>query len=567
MRFNAIIFIFTLVVFSFSNGLYEFPLWGSTWVFGEGENKRIYPSAARFRPKKVAKVTFLEDKSGALISYANLETTQLLYSTAEAVLEVKRQFLMPRDSNDNVMDASGSIEPAKKEYALSGKIFVPYNEINKKYGALHIVYEPYNDTIWSMHDYANKLFASKYDSCMIRFGTEEKMYYSDIRVDSVNWSKGKPILVAYRKATVTDKEKYQQGEARELLITEDGFTIRQLVYYDIPADPLLAVRMPNYYDAVSNTVVEHYDHRYGVHKTAGLGFWRVHVTPEVWWYPRRADSTSSAVTHESYKRSHRVAMQLREESLGDVTDPNLMRWRNPVLNDSTSVMLSVSFIGAPDQHTAPKIALDSNDPLVRDNYDSDIFYTHIPRRAYRVDSTRGGAKADEYAMIQLSSNHDNDEEDAVNLYLRCPSWELMDTSNGYTIFPTTSGYIEGKYTTTRSRNWDIDDAVFMYDKCPCSQEYLLGDKTPAEMRRYLYKPYPTHSPSIVLRTLRFYEVLDDHLYSEKDKKMLESKIQAGNKIYADLKRLYDENSLTERTRKSWLDDPVVEKILKRNLGI
>ena len=77
--------------------LEKFPLWNSTWIIAEGDNPQIFPSAARFRPQKVALIK-LNDYSGddagiaAEIQYANLDICAPMYSTAEAIDEMSRQF-------------------------------------------------------------------------------------------------------------------------------------------------------------------------------------------------------------------------------------------------------------------------------------------------------------------------------------------------------------------------------------------------------------------------------------------------------------------------------------------
>ncbi len=68
----VILTVLVLVNQGFSQSLSSFPLWGSSWVVAQGNNKRIFPSALPLKPDKVVLFDFQSPKF-VTIYYANLD--------------------------------------------------------------------------------------------------------------------------------------------------------------------------------------------------------------------------------------------------------------------------------------------------------------------------------------------------------------------------------------------------------------------------------------------------------------------------------------------------------------
>jgi hypothetical protein len=587
MKITAII-LFVMVSLLFAKGLEEFPLWGQTWIIGEGENSWIYPSAARFRPQKVALVTFNTDTID--IRYANLETCPPMYSTAEAINEMMKQF-----------------DKEEKEIKVS------FDEINTEYSSLQIEYYPYNDTTWSLHSYAERLSnitGYTYTKYILRFGTKEvecdgEVFSDDENSEDDKWTTTKPLLTTYREARAEDVENFDTSVVAVSMDCDTSGKNCTEIYVPKGVD---AMNIDEYASQLIKRpfqvmeIIEYHpcDVSIGEYETKNIGFWRLHVAPEVWFTRRNRDGSILSLIdsvemwrngsvykkgNEIYAKSegehvlglpYREAMNKRKAmveksgsgvsnsaELGEVTI-----WINPVLSSVASTIVSVSFRGDVENF-GDKIFLDSQDPDMRDSVNNKLYFAHNPPRMYRVDNNKI-----EQAAIKLHAQNNLEEEEAKNL-LDCPNWKYTDSITSTYIFPEYDSI--GNRIISRKKSKKIDESVYMYDGCPCDTIRGIG-ATPMELRRYIYKPMLTHSLDIakdvnrVFRALSQYLTAGDYWIGNKkmpgDKTMLENKITQSQIVVDELEKAYKKiygNSpypVLEKRPKTWLDDEPIKRILR-----
>ena len=610
LKFVLPIFIALILFdFSYSQALKNFldDLAGTTWVVGEGENYKIYQSAARFRPRKVAKIEITN--TGAFIQYANLDTSYY-YSTAEAIRGVIKQFYFNRDAGSETACPVVEDKSLKTYYTENGKIFVPKDDINKKYSALHIEYKPYNDTTWTLHKVAqDSLSSNKYESAYIRFGPNEATYtLNDLTDELLNktYTESKPLMILYRK--------FDNGKDGKIFDTQNGTMEIEVVKIDGKKDEYDTIGRIIYakknVDLFSVTGYEPYafegcnistgkgDGKFMVaeyvlatsanqkhFKTDTLGFWRVHITPEVWWSPRNADGK---IDHDSLE-THANAMRWRQEYLDDKKkNVNLESWLDPTLNDTMSVILSFSFVMPANPTSDIKIYLDQQDKIKELKLDANknnMYYAHIPKRMYKVGAGEEKLQT-KRALVQLFARDTAEEKQARELYDLCieSTWESTDIDNSYIIFPIDTIVKDTiiklrkdtsiterdtiiKDVVIRKRAKNVDDGVFMYDGCPCTREEKLDNLTKFEVRKYIYKQIPAHSLNTLNDAITFWKILQKILTNKDDKDILADKIKKAGEVSDKLDKMYKDNNIDPdkvKTRKSWVDDVSVREIIKRN---
>jgi len=659
--------------------LKDFPLWNSVWIVGEGENKWIYPSVARFRPEKVALIKFNEYSKdsqaiAAEIQYANLQTCDPMYSTAAAIDEMMKQFTADKyeiltnkykkdyiDTNEFIKNCSSKY-PDKfsemQENAKKGKILVPFGEINDDYSPLHIEYYPYDDTLWTFHYYAKDLVG--YNRIVIQYGSREteNLSFSDsIVIDSVGnrtvvgqfavdsvfdnvskkwekvkvsiWTQSKPKLTTYKNVGTTGNDsifaQYDTGAA--LMIMKYDNNSDDNIYAEVympkgnidatnaqDAEKLL-VRKVSVNDSGEiipgskkefelieqhslKTAIAYYESRKEekkVFKTDNIGFWRLHITPEVWFFCRdhdgevipatndvkyfwhTADDGDISQFHDSLRLQFKSAVNAREKSAREIDKGinnaedlvNANKWLSPVISEISSTIISVSFLGGNDYSNSKKIILDSQDKELAGG--KNLFFTHTPQRMYKVKDTPQNMDI-EIAAIKLSARDSLEEAEAEGLYnceVYWAGWKNIDKKTTGYIFPEEVDSL-GNSILPRKRNFDIDDAIFMYAGCPCDYDTITG-MTPMQLRSYVYKPIPTHTLSLAEKALDVFRKFWNILIAKEDKEILNSKIKGAEAIVSKLNeaylKIYDNKRENfpincDNCSKSWLDDEPIIRLLR-----
>jgi hypothetical protein len=669
----------------------SFPLWGQTWIVGEGENEWIYPSVARFRPNKVALIKFneySEDSSAiaAEIQYANLQTCDPMYSTAAAIDEMMKQFTADKyeirinktkiysEYKYDIVDTNEFIDRFRTDSTLltkypnmfeklksaakedNGKILVPFGEINNDYSSLHIEYYPYNDTLWTFHNYVkdNIYDGRTYSRIVIQFGAYETKYpnYNNpiesdsIVVDSIYnpedykwkkikssiWTQEKPKLTTYKRINRIGNDsifaqydtsaaltimKYDNNSDDEIYAEiympkgnidatnaqdEEKLFIRK-VYIDNQgnAKPIIGEGFELVEQHSLDSAISYYN-RFGdvrkVFKTDDIGFWRLHITPEVWFFGRNKNgerlnvmdsisryfwrTAAEDIIQEELSGERRLRLQFRsavearkdkakkldDNGIKDISDlEKANEWLSPVISEISSTVISVSFLGG-DYRESKKIILDSQDKELE--VGKNLFFNHTPQRMYRVDDVSRDMSI-EMAAIKLNARDSLEEKEAENLY-RCSGywayWKMIDKKTTGYIFPEFDSL--GNSIFPRKRNFDVDDAIFMYDGCPCDTIEGIG-MTPMQLRSYVYKPIPTHTLSLAKDAYRAFGKLSNHLYAKEDQDILLRKINSAYKVVNELLKTYLKvynNDVSKfpvgcnNCSKSWLDDEPIIRLLR-----
>jgi len=634
--------------------LSEFPLWGQTWIIGEGENDWIYQSAARFRPNKVALVKFNEYSADASaiaaeIQYANLQTCDPMYSTAAAIDEMMKQFKdnkyeirtnkykKIKDTNefiesfnigDKISKYPGMFENLK-ESAEGGKILVPFGEIksNNDYSPLHIEYYPYNDTLWTFHYYAKDLVG--YKRVVIQYGSREteNLNFSDSVVfdnmsnrtvvgqytiaDSIKvsiWTQEKPKLTTYKEIKIqgndlifaqydtatsptimkydnnSDDDVYAQIFIPKNVDVTTAQDVEKLLIRKVRLDENGKIGYPLGYELIEQHSLDTAKKKVGekqVFTTKNIGFWRLHITPEVWFFCRDRNGDTISIMNEGfrfwsnfpdtadslkkYRKQFNSAVKEREKQANQINtgginnSDDLMKaneWLSPVLSELSSTIISVSFMGG-EYETATKIILESQDKELTGG--SDLFFTHNPPRMYKIGNE---LNAIEKAAIKLHARDSLEEKEAEYLYDYCYDWKTIDN--------ITTGYIFPEDSFPRKRNFDIDDAIFMYAGCPCDYDTITG-MTPMQLRSYIYKPVPTHTLSLAEKALAVFNKLKIKiLTAAEDQDILFRKIFNAKRIVDALNGTYekiygkDKNKFPTDCKncpKTWLDDEPIKKMM------
>ena len=460
-------------------------------------------------------------------------------------------------------------------------------------------YYRYNDTLWTLHNYIDGL--NGYDKYILRFGGYEIEGKDEIlkTPKSEIWSATKPHLI-------THKIVHRIGFDRIFAQFDTSIVVMQMRIDDIVYDVFSPKNInPMDVDKYQNTLIQdtlskffylvenhacNLDLRnrpeYKLYadsllfKTADIGFWRFHIAPEVWWFRRdifgkensfmndpTAFWSNSAIkdTINNSRVQYREAMKQREEmvkrmSEGGISNTDellkVQSWLNPILSEVSSTIISVSFKG--DTQIGDRIILDSQDPELDGG--NDLFFTHIPPRMYRVSGNLSPNDI-KRAAIKLHTRSNAEEEEAGKL-LNCGGWEETDIRTSTYIFPPSNS--TPRY---QNRNFNIDDAIFMYDGCPCDTIPGIG-KTPVELQQYIYKPIPTHWITMVEDALLVFQRLRGELTEATDRIILDRKILQAKHILERLQKTYNEiygNNIPPCTNcpRTWLDEPVIQRILRR----
>jgi hypothetical protein len=513
--------------------------------------------------------------------------------------------------------------------AEQGIVEVRFGEISQEYSPLHIEYFPYNNTDWSLHRYTDSLVGlGSFNRFILRFGTQEiDVHPNDFKYnpnDSTIWTLTPPLLTTYRRREFISAAEIAKFNTTAAVLEMDCDEIRDPatsiiirrenctevfaphninVFDENRHQPsLIYGRKDKYGNSFGWELVEyHTAEEFGAFRTSDIGFWRLHIAPEVWFFRRMPDGNRFPLMDGeifelnsgdtifprwsrtpqqiatwledgvdelgilddgiSIARQFREARRFRQDMAEQISQHGLgsadevmeaNAWLNPILSEAFSTIISVSFRG--DVNVSDVIFLDSQDSE-SPHSSQDFFYTHTPPRMYRVIGN--GDIATTRAAIQLHARNHVEEEQARNL-TECPDWMGFDKHTSTYIFPPITNdindtlphrirathfrYFWGLNTETNKMGLiplPLDDAIFMYNGCPIDVIPYIG-ATPMELRRYIHMPIPTSTLEAAQTAhLALTTLRNRYLRAPDDINVLSLRIRAAGDIVSALEQTYE----------------------------
>lgn len=502
-------FLFVVVLSSmgYTQSISTFPLWGSTWVVAQGDNKNAYASVLPLAPEKLAIVDF-SDTGKVTVYWANL-TLRGYKSTADFVDDITKQ--IGKNSRTIAKDSIGQ-----------GNL-------------IDIAYNPYNDTVWSGDAEAiGKI--GKYQKVGRKTGTTDSVFGTgDINrlTSTPGYFKEKPLFYGIRTATTTEKATYSLEST-----DDDGKTIylenKQYiqpaqsaqagsanVMADIGNVNLNALSETSPYQSyrIGNTLYEYIPVKY-VYKTASVGIWQVHIHPEMWYYPRDPFDGTPLIK-DGLKMDFATAKVQKKKSIDNPGSVDLKYYRNPYFSDSASVVISFAFKGqvGGDMKKLNSVSL----------ADTTVDINHYPNKMYRVLEGTTAITNCMAAIFQLYSRSPEEEAENKTLNQRCSQWAFIDKMNGEIIFPSSMQ----KTGSPLIRDTRIDNGVFLYNGCPCSQISSLNNLTPVQLQRLLYLNSPLCDRPSMEKACTIYTMLSRYLKAPKDVEMIQKRMKVLYAIITD----------------------------------
>jgi hypothetical protein len=433
------------------------------------------------------------------ITYANLDL-RTYRCTAELINDIENQF-------DN--------------YSVT----VPYDSILAG-RSMSVSYQPFNDSTWTGdQDMIN--YFPPYQKVHRKVDNTDSIFYgvdaNPHRVSPV-YFRSRPIYYGERIATSSDIALYTMDA-----VDDDGSQIHTannnyLYQSDINKIPgvvssnlqTLSQTAPFTSYLKGNTVYEYIPIKYQC-KTANIGFWQVHVYPVLWYY-ERDPYTGIPLLVDALKMDQKTAIQKKKESINSPDDATLKYFRNPYLSDSASVIVSFAFTNVPgvDMTTMNSI------PLV----DSTVNINHYPSNMYRVTGPGVSTSYNAYstALFQLYSKDALDEARNQSIGSRCPNWKNSDLANADLIFPKS---MQDPAFLVRDKN--VDEGIFSYNSCPCSQVTSMQNLTAVQLKRLLYQTPPLCNRADMVKAVGLYNQMIPILTDPKDQNLIQKKISLVNK--------------------------------------
>jgi hypothetical protein len=477
----------------------NFPLWGSSWVVAQGDNKNIYASALPLVPEKLAIMDF-SSRKGVTVSWANL-CKRGYKSTADLLEDIKTQ-------------------------TQKNSKFIACSDIGKG-ELIDIVYNPFNDTVWSGDDEVSKKIGY-YASVGRKTSTDDSLFGpADINKlhSAPRFLREKPIYYGVKNATASDIAVYS------LESTDDGDSIIYLEnrQYLQQQDQSGGVRDANIgtanLSALSETspfqsfrkgnyIYEYIPVKY-VFRTANIGFWQVHIHPEMWFYPRDPFN-GHPLLNDSIKMDFVTACARKKQSIDNPRVIDYQYNRNPFFSDSASVVISFAFVNKPGtaMTTLNSILL----------VDSSVDVSHHPDKMYRVTGLgiANNWDACKTAVYQLYAQDTGEEARCRNIDSKCgPSlWAQTDRQNGERIFPAVLQKSGIKLVRDRS----VDNGIFVYNDCPCQAVSNLKNLTPVQLKRLIYLSPPLCDRADMVKAVELYKKMVQILTVKEDQAFLLKRI-------------------------------------------
>jgi hypothetical protein len=214
----------------------------------------------------------------------------------------------------------------------------------------------------------------------------------------------------------------------------------------------------------------------------------------------------------------KTAIAKKKESINSPDDATLKYFRNPYLSDSASVIVSFAFTNVPnvDMTTLNSIVL----------VDSTVNINHYPSTMYRVIGQGVSSSYNAYhtALFQLYSKDALDEARNQSIDSRCPNWKNSDLANADLIFPKS---MQDPAFLVRDKN--VDEGIFSYNSCPCSQVTSMQNLTAVQLKRLLYQTPPLCNRADMIKAVNLYNQMIPILTDSKDQSLIQKKISLVNK--------------------------------------
>jgi len=507
--------IYLLVIYSIvlSENTRKFTLSESAWIVAQGNNQRIYPSVLPLRPNKVAIVQFKSENS-LYIAYANLDHRTYRCS-AELVEDIKKQF----DKNRISINQS---DPAMADI-------------------ININYAPYNDTVWTADGAVTKFFKN-YDRIGRVTQNSDTLFHpgeAQVLINSQQYFREKPVYYGIRSVNTKDEGLYsiesRNNDDEQIFLRNDNYIEEKSEISDLGKTDLKSFQQqPGFVSyRKDRTVYEEISVEYSF-KTSNIGYWQVHLHPEVWYYPRDPFN-GDPIINDDLKMTQKQAFDKREQSLQNPDNLDLKYYRNPYLSDSASVIISFAFADI-----GPKMKEQDAIDLV----DETMHLNHYPQRMYRVLTQVPPTNWIMYGdpLFKLYSKTPEEEVYFSNISSRCPSWEVSDERNAQIIFPEKLQQ-PGRLVRDKS----IDNGIFTYDGCPCSKISTLRNLTAVQLRKLIFLTPPMCDRNEMVKVISIYDAVAPYLKNKNDNGLLFQRKQ-----YV-LKVIEERDAQAKKAGVSWVD--------------
>ncbi len=451
----------------------NFPLWGTTWMIMQGENQRVlYPSVSPLEPKSVIQIQFGFPKTyRSILNWANLNHHDYAV-TSEVMTDIKNQF---------------------------SKNVIPITNYDKDDSKITIYYKNYDDTVYSC------------DEALASAPPNFTEYYREVNGTITKFNTGDKATL--KSTPLYTKEKAQCWGKRTM-------TANDLLTYSNCSDEKCFAGQGNSDAAFDNYCDDYTDKtlqgpkscyesltKYKF-KTDNLGYWTVHLYPEIWYLcrdPERGTPIFDASICPRMTQSE--AMAMKQKSLAAPNDLNLRKYRNPYLSDSASTIVSFSFI---DDGTSLS-PLKSRDYiwLSAQKSGSKIPYEHYPNRMWQVKSQSYDAMNE--ILLKSYTTSDAEADKMKTLSSRCPEWQTTDEINGKKFYPE-KDRVNGHYKADKT----IDKGNYIYNECPDYQHNEFFNLTTNQIRKILWQPVPMCSMRSMLNAREFYAYASQYLTKKDD---------------------------------------------------
>jgi hypothetical protein len=494
--------------------LISFPLWGSSWVICQGDNDRVFPSVAPLRPKTIMHVTF---QSSYTPENATIYSVRIRWANCNHT-----DYACTADLLDNIL-----YQFRRNDLTVSD------TAINKD-SVINIVYNTYNDTVWTL-DKALADLPPKYDEFYRKIDGEVAVLSGsqgkyDLRNSPV-YTQEKPVAWARRlRSDPEDRRKYSIDIEVEL---EEGITEIQSIANAAASSSLPVSEFTDYCNSRYCFEAVH-DYRF---RTDNLGYWQVHIFPEIKYFPR--DASSGTPNLKVPPMGMKEAFEKKRQSINDPDNIDFKDYRSPFLSDSASSIISFSFTddGSSQNPMNRRRAIWLSGSAI----ESKMQYEHFPAKMYRVESETEESLIK--AILMCYTEDDENEEEMATLDNRCSTgWRVIDKKNSKVIFPE-KDRADGRFRQDNT----VNTGIFTYNNCPCTYIVPYG-MTAAQLRKFVFKAVPSCSYESMRKALSFYKSLQLILKAPEDQDLLRGRIET----VVHLMRVREDIYSTDNTR-NWSD--------------
>lgn len=521
--------IFVLFLTSFVSSqvqdINRFPLLGSTWLIGKGQNPRIHASFGKSIPTHLILITFPDSFS----------VTKYLLDTSS----VREPFILIQYANLNGREYRSTYElmrDAKNQFLISkNNLRIPLSKVNSQQDSLpnHTILftlarRTLADTICACeNDFINS------DSRYTKFGFDlngEEFYYnsrSEIDASKPKWQHGSPtawgVISQSNRAnmyTQPDPDPNISKFYKSTAASESGGWI------DYCQDG-------SCYEQIPCTQK----------KTAPIQFWQIHITPDIRWYPRDIFSGEPKII-DTLKMTLEKTLEMKKRSIDNPNTVDLKYYRNPYFSDSASCYASISFFdnvlaGEKPMNQRDYIDLrhlpDENNKK-SDEPSVDLYIDHIPSRMVRIKSI---PNAIERAIVTLYADTDEEFYAQDSLYNACFNWKFNDEEIGKLRYPDN---LQVKNQSLH-KSPTFDEVKYQYFGCPCLGITELNGYTKAQMRKFIYQSPPMCSYKEMCKAMYIYKKTYYYCENVKDRMQVVNNIVLLHASIVDRERFINKNKL------------------------